>query len=90
MTKPVRVIGMIAPLLALAACAATTPNTNPQTSASIAQSPLCVKQTDSLIPASDASCAPGHVYYRDDIDHTGATTAGDALRQLVPSVTVSH
>jgi len=49
-----------------------------------------VKQTDSLIPASDASCAPGHVYYRDDIDHTGATTAGDALRQLVPSVTVSH
>jgi uncharacterized lipoprotein YajG len=90
MTKPVRVIGIIASLLILAACAATTPNTKPQTAASVAQNPTCVKQTGSRIPADDASCRPGRAYSSDDINRTGATSAGDALRLLDPSITVSH
>ena len=90
MTNTVRVIGIIASSIVLAACAATTPNTKPQTGPSVAQNPACVKQTGSRIPADDASCRPGRAYTSDDIDRTGATTAGDALRLLDPSVTVRH
>lgn len=90
MTKPERVIGIIASLLILAACAATTPNTKLQTAASVAQNPACVKQTGSRISTDDANCRPGHAYSSDDINRTGATSTGDALRLLDPSITVIH
>ena len=32
----------------------------------------------------------GHTYSRADIDHTGATTVGEALRLLDPTITVSR
>jgi hypothetical protein len=86
-----RVTGAIAAFLVLAACAATTENVKPKAGASeaVAQNPGCLSQTGSRIPASDANCsAIGRSYSSDDINRTGSTTAGDALRLLDPSITV--
>ncbi len=90
MTSPMRVVSLIASLLVIAACAATTPGAKPQ-AAAVAQNPTCLKQTGSRLPAGDAGCkGTGYSYSSDDINRTGETTAGDALRQLDPSVTISH
>jgi hypothetical protein len=51
----------------------------------------CVNQSGSLIPQTRGACAGlGHTYSRADIDHTGATTVGEALRLLDPTITVSR
>jgi hypothetical protein len=39
-------------------------------------------------PTTDHGCVPGRSYSHDDLERTGATTAGGALRLLDPSVTV--
>jgi hypothetical protein len=50
-----------------------------------------VNQSGSLIQQTRAACAgPGHTYSRADIDRTGATTVGEALRLLDPTITVSR
>jgi len=52
----------------------------------------CLRETGSRIPPKDGACinAPGQVYDKREIDSTGAVTAGDALRNLSPSLTVGH
>lgn len=48
---------------------------------------FCPDTTASRIKRPRGTCsAPGRVYTRDDLDRTGATTAGDALSKLDPSI----
>jgi hypothetical protein len=52
---------------------------------------LCAPQSDSRLPASDRKCPQfGHSWTSQDIQRTGATTVGDALRLLDPTLTVHH
>jgi hypothetical protein len=52
----------------------------------------CATDTGSHIPRKPGECgaAPSRRYTHDDIDRTGATTAGGALRNLSPALTVGH
>ena len=51
--------------------------------------PGCVQGTGTLIPQKSAPCAAfGHSYTEEDLRKTGATSPGDALRILDPSLTV--
>jgi hypothetical protein len=91
MTTYLRVTGAIATLLILTACAATTANVKPKAEASgpVAQNPACLSQTGTRIPGDNTTCsAIGRSYSSDDINRTGSTTAGEALRLLDPSITV--
>jgi hypothetical protein len=86
-----RATGAIALVLVLIACAATTADVKPNSrpSATVAQNPACVTETGSRIATKNADCvAFGRSYSSDDIDRTGATTAGEALPLLDPSITV--
>jgi len=90
MRNSIRVVGVIASMLVISACAATSPNAKPQT-ASATQDPTCLKQTGGRVPGRDADCAGyGRTYSKDDINRTGAETPGQALGLLDPSVTVTH
>jgi hypothetical protein len=93
MSNYIRVSGTAAAILILAACAARTADVKPsaQTSASLAPNPACLSQTGSRIARNDAHCSAfGRSYSNEDIDRTGSTTAGDALRLLDPGLTVHH
>jgi hypothetical protein len=92
MTTHLRVACAIFTALALAACAATTPNVKPNTaSAAAAQNPACLTQTGSRITGDRTDClAFGRSYSRDEIDTTGKVNVGDALQILDPSITVHH
>jgi hypothetical protein len=59
--------------------------------ADAASPPLgCVPETATRIPPSPRECgAFGHVWKHEDIKTTGATDAGQALRLLDPSLTVT-
>jgi hypothetical protein len=48
----------------------------------------CLTSTGSRIPARPGECLnePGHSFGHDDIDRTGATTAGGALRLMDPTL----
>lgn len=90
MRHSIRAVGVIATMLVIAACAATSLNTNPPETAA-AQSPSCIAQTGSRMPRDDAGCkGVGRSYSRGDIDRTGATSVGEALRDLDPAITVNH
>jgi hypothetical protein len=81
----------IGSVLVLAACAATTADVKSKGGASgaVAQNPACLSQTGSRINATDSYCSSiGRYYSREDINRTGATTAGEALTLLDPSITV--
>ena len=81
----------IASVLILTACAATNPDARPSAgaSAAVTQNRDCVSQTASRIPPKNPDCsAVGRSYSSDDIDRTGAVTAGEALQLLDPSITV--
>jgi hypothetical protein len=80
MTNYLRAAGAIASLLLLAACAATP--------ATVAQNPDCLTQTGSRIAGHCSG--PGRSYSKDDIDRTGAETAGDALQLMDPSILIHH
>jgi hypothetical protein len=92
MTHYLRVTSAIALFLMLSACIATTTSDKPNTtSAATRQNPACLTQTGSRIPDNGTNCsASARSYSRDDINRTGATTAGDALPLLDPSITVHH
>jgi len=93
MSNYVRISSVVAAVLILAACAARTADVKPKVEAlrTVAQHPACLSQTGSRIAPTGANCSAfGHSYSNDDIDRTGATTAGEALRLLDPSVTVHH
>ena len=48
---------------------------------------FCPDATASRIKRQRGSCSsPGRVYTRDDLDRTGATSAGEALSKLDPSI----
>jgi hypothetical protein len=90
MTTYLHTASAIASLLLLVACAATTTDVKPKAEASTtaAQNPGCLTQTGSRI-AGNCS-APGRSYSKDDIDRTGAETAGDALQLMDPSILIHH
>ena len=91
MTTYIRVISAIAPILILAACAATAPKPAAAGVGAAARNPACVTQTGSLIAANGTNCSEnGLSISRDDVRRYGATTAADALRSSVPSITISH
>ena len=88
MTPYLRAACAIAPLLVLAACAATgvKPAAVP---GPVADNPACLKSTGSRIPDSAGGCsAVGRSYSSEDIQRTGAVSADEALRLLDPTVTV--
>ena len=65
----------------------------PQVAAApVAATPVgCVTHSGSLIPRPAGSCAAfGHTYSQSDIETTGRTTIGGALRELDPTLTISH
>jgi hypothetical protein len=86
-----RSAAIAASLLVLAACTgtgphATTASGNPNVSVAKTS---CVTQTASRIPRDPGTCDGfGRSYSRDDIDRTGSTTAGGALRLLDPGLTI--
>jgi hypothetical protein len=78
-------------LAALSICGCATPSTpnNPHMARGAVEPCL---STGSRIPGRpDANCiAPGRSYSRTDIDQTGQTSAGGALRDLDPALTINH
>jgi hypothetical protein len=93
MTAYLRATTAMISLLILAACAATTADVKPKAEApgAVAQNPACLTQTGSRIAGNKTNCsAVGRSYSSEDIDRTGATTAGDALQLMDPSVTIHH
>jgi hypothetical protein len=75
----------------LAACTTPSATREPPKSASLApaRTPGCVPDTASRIPMREADCAEfGRTYTQEDLLHTGAADAGQALRLLDPALTV--
>ena len=91
MTPYLRTVNAIAAGLLLAACTAGNTSLKPNSAASqpLVQNRACPNQTASLIPRSAASCSAfGRTYSSDEIFRTGATTPGQALQLLDPTVMV--
>jgi hypothetical protein len=82
----VRPLGALAAGLLLIGC--TTATVKPQPAAAARNDRGCV--TGSRIPSSEPCASFGRAYSDTDIQNTGATTVGDALRLLDPSITVSR
>jgi hypothetical protein len=55
-----------------------------------AQNANCLTQTGSRICVKGKDRGPGRYYTSEDIRRTGATTVGQALPLLDPSITVHH
>jgi len=89
MTTNVWILGTIVAGLGLAGCAATAGHAKPgaEASAALRTDPTCLTATGDS-PAGGACRGYGRSYSHDDIARTGATTAGDALQLLDPSITV--
>jgi hypothetical protein len=77
-------------LTALAICGCAT--TSPPRTANNTAAPSCLTDTGSRIPPSpDTAClATGRSYSQTDLDRTGKSTVAGALRDLDPSLTISH
>jgi hypothetical protein len=89
MTANVCILGTFVAGLVLAGCAATAGNTKAgaERSAAVRTDPTCLTETGN--PAASGACRGyGRSYSSDDIRRTGATTVGDALPLLDPSITV--
>lgn len=77
--------------LCVAACATSRspPGAAKGAAADIRPPAGCVADTATRIPVSPRECAGfGRVWTQEDVKTTGATSAGEALRLLDPSVTV--
>jgi len=79
---------LISACLALCAAACSTPRAS---SEAARQPPAgCIAETATRIAVSPHDCAgTGRVWTDKDIKSTGATSAGEALRQLDPTVIVT-
>jgi len=78
-------LGVWAATTLIAACA-TTPN-----SKTAAQDPSCLHDTGSRIADPNEKCRGyGRSFTHEQLDETGATTSGEALRLLDPSIQVGH
>jgi hypothetical protein len=78
-------------VLPLAACTTPSPTREPAKTALVApaSTPGCVPDTATRIPVKEHDCAGfGRTYTREDIERTGATDAGQALRLLDPALQV--
>jgi hypothetical protein len=81
--------GAVAVSLLFIASIAMSAEAPPQASKPAARPNLCTPGSDSRLPASDRICPEfGHSWTSQDIQRTGATTVGDALRLLDPTLTV--
>jgi hypothetical protein len=90
MSTRMSVLSSIAAALALGACASTSGNA-PTKPVTASQPAGCVSDTGSRIPAPPGNCAGfGSTYTQEDIEHTGKTTVGGALRELDPTITVNR
>lgn len=78
-------------VLLLSACAGSPTKPNQATTANARPPAGCVGQTATLIPLKDPkSCAGfGSTYTKDDLDKTGQTEVGPALRMLDPSISTT-
>jgi hypothetical protein len=78
-------------LVLLSACAGAPSKPDQATAANVKPPAGCVGQSATMIPLKDPrSCAGfGSTSTRDDIDRTGETTLGPALRMLDPSISTS-
>jgi hypothetical protein len=77
----------------VAACASSRTDTaNPPVAARAKQPPAgCVATTATRIPVSPRDCAGfGNTWTEQDVKSTGKTDAAQALRQLDPTVLVTH
>jgi hypothetical protein len=80
-------------LAAFSICGCATPNSPPPNTAGNPFGPsTCLTSTGSNIPAGpDMRCvATGRSYSQTDIDQTGKSTVAGALRNLDPSLTITH
>ena len=78
-------------VLALVGCTTPSPTREPAKTALVApaRTPGCVPDTATRIPLKEHDCAGfGRTYTREDIERTGATDAGQALRLLDPALQV--
>lgn len=80
------------PAAPAAAAADLTPLPLLETAPAARMTHSCLHDTGSHIRRGAAECidANGRVYGREDLDSTGATSLGEALYKLDPSVTVTH
>jgi len=86
MRAKIRIAGVMVAGLVLFGCATTTQK--PATSAAL-KDPNCLTETGSRISVGKPSCRGfGRSYSSEDIQRTGATTAGGALALMDPSITV--
>jgi hypothetical protein len=87
-----RIAAAIAASLIVAGCAAIADDTKakPERYTAAAENPSCLTQTGSRISVKGECRGTGRAYTTDDINGTGATTAGDSLRLLDPSIIVHH
>jgi len=83
MIADLRSLGAITAGLLLVGCAAATVKPQPMAARN---DRACV--TGTRIPSTEPCTSAGRVYSDKDIQTTGATTTGDALRLLDPSITV--
>jgi hypothetical protein len=96
MSTYLRTTGAIIAALVICGCAATSPNVSSKPAASAASAasasaanPNCLAYTGSNITPAKSDCrAFGRSYSSADIERTGRNSAGDALAQLDPSITV--
>ncbi|HEX3915164.1 MAG TPA: hypothetical protein VHW71_16815 [Steroidobacteraceae bacterium] len=92
MAAYIRIAGMIF-AATLCGCASTGGHgaAKPATATAMSKDPTCLTDTGSRIAAAPSRCrGVGRSYSSDDIDRTGSTSAGDALKLLDSSVTVHH
>lgn len=86
-----RATSAIASVFIIAACSATAGGAKPEAarSSALAQDPTCAARSGSPNAVMDTNCwAMGRSYSSDDIIRTGATTIGEALQLMDPSITV--
>ena len=78
--------------LCLTACATSRSAPESKLTAAKAEPPAgCVADTATRIPVKPSDCwAFGRTWTDENVKSTGATDAAQALRQLDPTVTVSH
>jgi hypothetical protein len=78
-------------LTASAVACTTSPGTRTEPkAAAVGLDRTCIRDTATRIPLRPSECAGlGRTYSGEDIQHTGATDVGQALRLLDPSVTVN-
>ncbi len=86
MTTHTCLAGIIA-IIALSGCAST----NESSAKTAGGSPPCLTSTGSRVPDPQTHCTGyGRSYSQADFDRTGKDTTAGALRQLDPSLTITH